>query len=396
MKSRTRTRVRTGLAGNLLWNPPNGYAGPFPYQYYYKEITDFTDKTRRDDGSLPPSDLYLFEESSSPIFGSYLQTNVAGNYIEKRGNDLPCSYRGTGKNFVTASQWASIETMSETELVAKLLAETNPFRYEVSVPIMIGELTEAASLLMVNVSNAASLLGSVFLNWEFGYKPMMADIKKLANITSSIESRVKEFNSLVKNGGLRRKLTLQKGHREYTGSGGSAWSTYGFSMGYSSHKYNIRSEVYGSVRWRPKRGKEIELKGLSDFNKAAAIVLDMQLPDPSTIWELIPFSWLVDYFVNVGPTLQALEKSDLVEPYDICIMRHRWVDTTTYLIREKVVKFGSLCESSGSDGQVKQQFKLRKVVAPPSGYTSLLAFGFITENQALNILALLAALRRRK
>lgn len=395
MKARTRTRTRTAVSGRLLWNPPNGYAGPFPYQTQYEEISDYYDKTRRSDGSLPPSDLFIMKENSMPPMASYRKVRVSDDYVFAEGSSLPCGYRGTGKNWMTASDWASLETMTEAQYVAKLLAETNPFRYEVSIPIMISELTEAASLLMFNASSLFSLVGSGYLNWIFGIKPMMQDVKAMVNITRSIESRIREFNSLIKEGGLRRKITLQKNHRSFTSPGGSAWSSYGISMSFSHVNTSASTHVYGSVRWRPKRGKEIDIAQLVAFNEAAKVVLDLQAPDPSTIWEVIPFSWLVDYFVNIGPTLQALERSDLVEPYDICIMRHRKVSTTTYLQKGDTPVSGMIVSVKGQDGQVDQEFKLRKVVSAPGGYTSLLSFGILSETEAVNIIALLWALKRR-
>lgn len=225
---------------------------------------------------------------------------------------------------------------------------------------------------------------------------MMADIKALASITKEIESRIREFNSLVKKGGLRRKLTLQKAHSSFSGSGTTIWSTFGVTIASTGYECAYNAHVWGSVRWRPKQGKEIELRGLADFNKAAAIVLDLQLPDPSTVWELIPFSWLVDYFVNVGPALQALEGSQLVEPYDICIMRHRKAHTCTRLKRGTETSASAIKTTSGTDGNVTQEHKTRKVMSVPTGYTSLLRWSFITPGQALNITALVAALRGRR
>lgn len=127
--------------------------------------------------------------------------------------------------------------------------------------------------------------------------------------------------------------------------------------------------------------------------------LDLGTPDASTIWELIPFSWLVDYFVNIGDTLTALEQSDVVEPYDICIMRTRTVDTSLQMESawwHNSVYQGSYYAVGSSEGRISITHKLRKVKPTPTGYLSLLRFGFLSEAQALNLTALLLTLTRFK
>lgn len=394
MKTRTRSRSLAGSQGQFIQggSPPT-ISGPFSYQARYSEIVDSYDKIMRFDGSLPPSDLFIMKESMLPLTVSFTKIRQSDGYLAQQGKSLPCVTVGTGKTWVKPSDWALNEKLSESALVAKLLANTNPFRYEVSIPVMVFELLEVSTLLKLNLNDLFSSVGSGHLNYQFGIRPMVEDIRKLLNITKSIESRIQEFNSLVKKGGLRRTMILERGSQSWVGPGQAAWSTHGITFSSVRVSCDWSSLVYGSVRWRPKRTALIEVKQLSDFNRAAAIVLDVQKPDLSTIWEAIPFSWLVDYFLNVGDTLQALESSDLVEPYDVCIMRHRKTSTLTEGANDTTYAYGYATAMQSSTGVVKQEYKLRKVITNPSGYSSLLTFGILTPSQAMNLVALLFSQR---
>jgi hypothetical protein len=113
----------------------------------------------------------------------------------------------------------------------------------------------------------------------------------------------------------------------------------------------------------------------------------------AVIWEAIPFSWLVDYFVNVGDALSAIEDTDKVLPVDICIMRERRITSVTKGIRKPEDDYPYLRKNSISGGLVDHVWKTREVVHPDS-VGDLLSFGFMSKAQATNLLALLMSLAR--
>lgn len=46
--------------------------------------------------------------------------------------------------------------------------------------------------------------------------------------------------------------------------------------------------------------------GSSQWNKATRLALFGAIPTPSTVWELMPWSWLIDWFTNVGDVISNL------------------------------------------------------------------------------------------
>ncbi len=395
MKARTRTRLTLAAQGKITYPHPgnNPPVGPWTFQKKYEEIQDYYDKIRRFDGTLPPSDLFIMKEAVKPTTYSYVLSSFDGfTYINASG--LPCLTFGAGKGWIGPTEWFLAERDTTEGFVAKLLADTNPFRYEVSVPIMVFELLEASTLLNISTKTLFTMLGGQHLNYTFGWAQLLSDVKSLVKITSAIESRIKEFNSLVQHGGLRRFKKLYKGSASGPLSDPTdVWSTHGFSLK-GQYRSAWASEVTGSCRWRPKRGKAVDINKLAVFNQAAKIVFDIQPADLSTVWESIPFSWLADYFLNIGDTLLALEGSDLVEPYDICIMRHRTVHTSTEGWNKTISDSPWHRKYVSSPGHVYQEFKLRTVVPTPTDYGDLLSFGIMSKAQATNLIALLISVGR--
>jgi hypothetical protein len=396
MKARTRTRDKQSSSGRVFY-PPSLAGGPYPFQKEFWKCDDFIEKKKDElTGLTPPSSLSLRKGYFKPCFMNYRLTWINGpveyHTLEYDATNLPCRvFSGLSD---PPLGWTYLEGATTNELVAKLLAKSNPFRYDVSIPVMTLELVEAASLLKLASANFVSLIGSAELNRVFGWEATARDIKSLAKITVSIENRIKEFNDLISKGGLRRKVWLARGKGSRPEYEDSIFSN---SMGEWKGKVTTwyESEVWGSVRWAPNRASPIDLTKLTAFNEALKIVLDLRSPDASTIWEGIPYSWLLDYFLNVGDTLQALEDTDKVLPYDVCIMRKRTITTKTVGIPVVSNTAPWRRENSFSDGEFIQDVKLREIPSY-SHLGDLLSFGIMSKGQASNLIALLMSLARFK
>jgi len=297
----------------------------------------------------------------------------------------------TGAFGVPPGGWGTIEP-TDNEAIAKLLAESNPFRFTVSVPVMILELTEAASLLEIATKGVLAEIAGGFLNWKFGWLATMQDIKTLSTITTAIENRVKEFNALISSGGSRRRVFISKRKVSVSQENETFFSSgYGSWGGDSQVSYS--SKVWGSCTWRPQRDKLVEVEALATFNQAVRSVLDLEFPDPSTVWQAIPFSWLIDYFTNIGTELAAVEHNDLVIADNICIMRERHIDVVSKW--RLTDSFGEPRRTyHGESGEVNIVMKNRTIHEMPYE-GDLLKFGFMNRAQAITLIALLASFSRR-
>lgn len=358
--------------------------GELMYTETYVEVEDdmddFTEKKRR------PKPLRLLPDSNCDIY---------------RNTRTPPSYTATGGYFelkqvrpckdwyarVDEYPWRGSGTRESENayFVNQLLAKTHPFRSEYSVPVSMVELLDIPSMAKIIAKSFSGLAGSSYLSYRFGFPQFVQDIQTLSGITKALESRVKEYSSLNLHGGLRRNVKL--GENTYRDSGRQTiWSTWGHFVTAdvtSSRKYIVR----GSVRWRWKDGADISLTKLEAFNEAVKAVFDLEELDATTMWNAIPWTWLVDYFVDVSSWLQANENTNWVEPYDISIIRR-------YKSRTEIDNL-EVSEGFGTKGSIRGSIYSRD-----SNLTSTLLpaarYSFITKTQYLTLLALLGKFRGSK
>lgn len=171
-------------------------------------------------------------------------------------------------------------------------------------------------------------LGSEFLNIEFGWKPFIRDLTQLYVLSQTIDNRIRQIAR--DNGrGIRRRAEVSDSQStsetEETstlfpflgcGNGPPNWST-----GQSLHTvtttlsrrswYSARYRYYipdvGSGSWIPK----------------ARRALMGALVTPSLLWELTPWSWMIDWFTNVGDVISNFSENavdNLVADYAFCMI----------------------------------------------------------------------------
>jgi hypothetical protein len=372
MDARRRDRNKIAAGGVYITN--GVITGHESFYALEEGIDDYWHKKRRSRATklppLPPSDCDIYRTFRNPPI--YFSSNT---YFELRGvrpykdqyPDLAgYPWRGSGQRETENNYYKE-----------QLLAATHPFRYEYSVPVSMVEALDLADLFKSAAATFAGLIGNTYLRYRFGFSQFYQDIQTLSGITKAIESRVKELNSLSLQGGLRRNVKLfgtswANAHDE------TIWSTYGHFI--SANIDNRRDyEIRGTVRWRWKEGVDVSLNKLEAFNQAVKAVFDLGELDASTIWNAIPWTWLVDYFVDVGSWLQANENSNLVEPYDICIVRR---------FRSKTeIKNLSCSDGEGLPGHISWRVHSRDVVQP--GTLPFFRFSLLSEKQFLTIVALI-------
>jgi len=244
------------------------------------------------------------------------------------------------------------------------------------------EMLDITSMFKLVARSFSDLLGGSYLSYRFGLPQFIQDIKTLSNITRAIESRMKEYNSLNLHGGLRRNVHLG-GASYQSGGNKTIWSTYGHFV--TADWTSVRKyEVRGSVRWRWKDGVTISLTKLEAFNEAVKAVFDLEELDGSTIWNAIPWTWLVDYFVDVNSWLSANENTSWVEPYDISVVR---------IFKSRTEIKNLVCsDGHGIGGHIRGRIYSRDSNLIPSQYP-VARYEFVTKTQYLTMLALLGKFR---
>lgn len=385
METRTRTRTFSGFPGTVVSNSGPGKGEVLNTSTPILEewlCNDSWKKKVRSDGSLPPASCVISKHFRDP----YLMNGSGAGVLFF---NHPVANLGTtsegGFDNVRPSKGSSARNSENNALALELLASTNPFRTEFSAPVAIKELIDVTSLFRLSSKTFAGLVGGNYLNYKFGWKQFAQDVKTLHGITTVIERRIKEFDSLTKKGGLRRKMNLRSKSYDYYNASSTLQSSWGVVL--TAKVYGTyQCQTSGTVRWRLKPGVISRLDKLSRFNLAVSVAFDLGELDPQTMWNMIPFSWLVDYFVDINSAFGAVLGDNIVEPYDVCIIRK--CKSRFEQRRAKSFTGGSL-SGSGRYGRDTIDRDVITSFAFPTPTLSLLTY-----DNVITIAALLAAFRR--
>lgn len=214
------------------------------------------------------------------------------------------------------------------------VARTNPSRPRVDIVQFLAELRDVPKMifqigdLLTRMSKAqrqgrrfkptAKDVASGFLGWTFGWDPLISDLKKLLDFEKMVDDRLKELEQL-------RQGRLSRTVKVFSTSFEEEWN-YGFvgQLYQAQAKGTLRSLItadkWVSVRYRPTAATILPL-GADARNLARSLVFGHS-PDVSTLWELMPWSWLIDWFSTAGDYFAANRNHLGTTIEDIAVMTH--------------------------------------------------------------------------
>lgn len=218
--------------------------------------------------------------------------NSPGNFWE--------NYRVDFLDATSFSHLGSLQDKLDSDYATQAVARTNPSRPYVDIPINILELGDIARTLRREGFRSIAALGRQNLRYQFGIAPLVGDLVKLANFQDQVARRISELERLQSPRGLRRTVKLD------------AWTEQAsYSRVMQSNQYfwtdmvtqTTMALVKGHVRWLP----DTNYRPMTSSDRqrlAFRSVLGLTF-DSSTVWEVIPWSWLVDWCSNVGQFFAA-------------------------------------------------------------------------------------------
>lgn len=377
-RSKTRVQGRTVLRQNNCWIRENIAQS---YESHWQRTKDVVGKRKGPMGLMPPS---FFESTSTFMRPILISRDVGCNSSAWSFFGRPCT---TGPTVPAADGYlqpdSSGRQFQNQRLAQELIAASHPFAPVYSVPVAIKELAEAASLFDFAIKSLIGGAAKYYLNYRFGWKQFHQDLKTLGTITKELEARIRMFQALTKNGHfiVHRYLLTEKG--EPVTSNRIHHSAYGATCT-GPYTSQWKTRIWGSLTWRVTGRLDIPVDELGMFNKALSVILDLESIDEHTAWNLIPFSWLADYFVSMGSYLQNQQARYTLQPTDVCIMRH-------YKHEARASVTGGSSGISSTPGYFRREIKTRDVVTPVDA--PLLSFDLLRGDRWIVILALIAKFR---
>jgi hypothetical protein len=234
--------------------------------------------------------------------------------------DYPCD-RYKSLNF---SHILLDDVPTDSGLATQLVGETNPFRTYVSIPLYLFELRELPSLFKSYGDSIIKGAAKGVLTNSFSIRPLVSDLWKLHNFANESAKRSREFEKLHKDGYLVRKRQLFATSASLVNEGVEVnTSNRAFFTGREVKVTQLRT--WGYVVWKttslfPKP----EAEALQLMNDA---MRGMTLTGFAGAWNALPWSWLIDYFINIGDFLESQDGKAYVYAAECQLM----TDVTTTL-----------------------------------------------------------------
>jgi hypothetical protein len=373
-----RSRVRS--SGSSIGSAMATWSTSAPSRDYIPYMGHCDDQSGQHDASFSVRHRETFGGTVS--FHYVPDPSKPGEYAEAKGFPLTAFDSPPALSHLTVSN-----RPSDSFLAVKLLAATNPSKPFVSVAQTIGELRELPSTLKDAGDTIMKKFAGRNLQREFGMIPIMSDALKMLHVSSEVAKRVKLFQKLRDKPQIRKANLFQGSETTMPGN----IKTTNSSPIYINSKHQLVQKtttvkIWGYVTWTG--GHDFTPTNLAYADPALEYLARRAVvgssPDLSTAWELMPWSWLADWFGNIG---DYLESKRSVVPVNPGVPRICTTVTTTELWVATSTNFGF--PPGSLPVTLRETSKARKLqsAALPSAFLPLL-----TQRQ-VGILASLAILR---
>jgi hypothetical protein len=261
-----------------------------------------------------------------------------------------------------------------------------PDMTELSIPNFLLELDDLPRMFQLWKSNLSLMrnLANARLNWSFGWKPFVGDLEAIRSVLRSVLQKTIEWNK-------KAGTLLRKSHAfaplDAVKTGSFTYSAGAYSVSWTAHR-TARVHAY-------QRFKTLRIPELRDAERVIRSLLDslgFEL-NPRIIWDAIPFSFVLDWFFDVGSWLQRFKADTLELPVvldDSCVQYKESVTvdwTVTYT-------------GSGYNPPLSRKFSATRLtfhrlpIFPDQSAATAVGWKIPTVNQLINLISLGTVLRR--
>jgi hypothetical protein len=214
----------------------------------------------------------------------------------------------------------------------RTLANTNPANPVINVPNFLWELRDVPDMIrqggrvaraiknakswkdLIRPESAIRDAAAANLAVQFGWRPFVSDLIKIAKLQDAMERRRKMFDKLQKQG-LRGRVSLGSSAEQFVVNGYPLVSECGAFIA-SNVIVQLQAERWGTARWMATTGMSLPktdgelLRHMTGFTAGNI---------PLAVWESLPWSWLADWFGSVDGLLKA-NNHTTATPSHCCVM----------------------------------------------------------------------------
>lgn len=253
--------------------------------------------------------------------------------------------------------WASVASAAA--------ANTNPSVPYLSLPVFLGELKDLPAMLgsipdlirgrgigalrnpalWRNPKGLAKGAANANLAYRFGWKPFLSDLLAMLGFVDAVAKRLEALRDLLEGGSLKRRYLLPP---QSAYENGGVLPTNSQPWVYHRQETSWKAKSWLTVRWGLSPIASLPDDPDELLKLAWRLVMGWTtFEGVAAGWELLPWSWLIDWLWNLGSWLKALNNSLPVYVKSLCYMR-----TCSCLTQYSVV--GSIPEGFHLDGEFFQ------------------------------------------
>jgi hypothetical protein len=299
--------------------------------------------------------------------------------------DFPLAYRPGAPDPV--AQFANYSSLELSNLAWEILGKTNPNVPHVSVPQGLGELKDLPDLVNGWGGNILRRIAKGYLSWRWAIAPMIGDLKKLLKFVKAVDERIIHLMRLRDGQTLRRRCHLGKTTVKPAPSYVILHSEGAVLKGWRQVTYT--SEVWGTAQWKLDPSSNLPQLGygpLKDLARRLALGITSH-EALSVAWELTPWSWLADWFGDLGDVIAATNNTVPLTWEKVCLMRTR-IGKSDYVLDKSASATWPTFKGWYVEDYTRKE---RQIVFPITPVP--IPFLPILDGGKLSILASLAALR---
>ena len=236
------------------------------------------------------------------------------------------------------------------------VAGTNPSRPVMTPPELLqdlidipGQLRSLGNLIRKPKSlMSAKELSSHYLCVQFGWLPLIEDIRQLLDLQSYIIKRSAELNKLYSGSGLRRRLKFADDTAVEAGV--SSFPLYGPSNYVDSHySVTVARKSWATITWKPSTPPPYHPDDSRWNDLSRRIVLGLTVEGMAKgLWNVIPWTWLLGWFTNVGKYTLAYSNTVPATHSEACFMSESVVTYSPGSVTFRNCTSDSACSLSGA------------------------------------------------
>lgn len=260
-----------------------------------------------------PNDNAMFSTKTrlkvGVINASIPQTNTNGKFLYWIVyKNFPYRNQGfTASTTPVPSSWPGLPT--DSQAAVQVASRTNPSKPSVDLPLLAFELKDFPEMIR---QTGISLLKRERpthvrnnLNNEFGWAPLIGDLIKLLEFSKLVDSRVNTLKSLHEGKSISRTQTVFQDAMSVVTNDIVLESEFG-RLVIGRRTTTTKVKKWASIKWIPTlTPPELDYDIYKD---ATSLVLGLRLR-PRLLWDAMPWTWLFDWYTNVGDFLQATDNS---------------------------------------------------------------------------------------